>query len=157
MNDSKPKFLKPRDKINKVADRDGIYITVSPAGAISFRLDDRMNGRRESLALGRQGPNGVTLRRLGACTAGLQQLELTDLRHPGRLRGNSRAENSHPPIRRRARKMQEVKSQASAQRFLTTQAAICNTFCTEPHPIRRQSLRPFDGQARRFWNEAVAA
>jgi len=38
LNDRKLKSLKPRDKIYKVADRDGIYVTVSPAGAISFRL-----------------------------------------------------------------------------------------------------------------------
>jgi len=61
LNDSKLKSLKPRDKIYKVADRDGIYVTVSPAGAISFRLDYRMNGRRESLTLGRYGPDGITL------------------------------------------------------------------------------------------------
>ena len=61
LNDSKLKSLKPRDKIYKVADRDGIYVTVSPAGAISFRLDYRMNGRRESLTLGRYGPDGSTL------------------------------------------------------------------------------------------------
>ncbi|TIO63930.1 Arm DNA-binding domain-containing protein, partial [Mesorhizobium sp.] len=46
------KKLKPKDKIYKVADRDGMYATVSPAGQISFRYDYRMNGRRETVTLG---------------------------------------------------------------------------------------------------------
>ena len=61
LTDSKLKSLKPRDKIYKVTDRDGIYVTVAPTGAISFRLDYRMNGRRESLTLGRYGSDGITL------------------------------------------------------------------------------------------------
>ncbi|PVM92777.1 tyrosine-type recombinase/integrase [Caulobacter endophyticus] len=61
LNDSKLKSLKPRDKLYKVADRDGIYVTVATTGAISFRLDYRMNGRRESVTLGRYGADGITL------------------------------------------------------------------------------------------------
>jgi transposase-like protein len=87
----------------------------------------------------------------------LKELELIDLHHPGRLRENNRAENSHLPIRRRERKMQGFKSQASAQRFLTTHAAIYNTFYTQSHLIRRQTLRQFRGEAMHVWNEAVAA
>jgi integrase len=63
LNDSKLKSLKPQEKLYKVTDRDGIYVTVAPTGAISFRLDYRMNGRRESLTLGRYGPDGITLAR----------------------------------------------------------------------------------------------
>ncbi len=61
LNDSKLKGLKPQDKIYKVADRDGIYVTVFPTGSITFRLDYRLHGRRESLTLGRYGPDGITL------------------------------------------------------------------------------------------------
>jgi hypothetical protein len=61
LTDSKLKALKPKAKIYKVADRDGIYVTVSPTGGISFRLDYRLNGRRESLTLGRYGSDGTTL------------------------------------------------------------------------------------------------
>jgi integrase len=63
LNDSKLKSLKPQDKLYKVADRDGVYVTVATTGAISFRLDYRMNGRRESLTLGRYGADGITLAR----------------------------------------------------------------------------------------------
>ena len=37
------KHLKPKDAIYKVADRDGMYVTVSVVGTISFRFDYRLN------------------------------------------------------------------------------------------------------------------
>ena len=116
-------------------------------------------GPRESSSSRNQpiDPVSITTDGLSAYTAALKQLELIDLHHPGRLRENNRAENSHLPIRRRERKMQGFKPQASAQRFLTTLAAIYNTFYPEPHLIRRQTLRQVRGEAMRVWNEAVAA
>jgi hypothetical protein len=53
LTDIKLKSLKPRKKAYKQADRDGMYVTVSPAGTISFRYDYRLNGRRETLTIGR--------------------------------------------------------------------------------------------------------
>lgn len=53
LTDLKLKSLKPREKAYKVADRDGMYVTVSPAGTVSFRYDYRLNGRRETLTIGR--------------------------------------------------------------------------------------------------------
>lgn len=102
-------------------------------------------------------PVSITTDGLSSYTAALRQLGLLGIHRPGRLRENNRAENSHLPIRRRERKMQGFKSQASAQRFLTTHAAIYNTFYIQPHLIRRQTLRQFRGEALRIWNEAVAA
>jgi integrase len=46
------KTLKTQDKTYKVADRDGLYVTVSPKGLVTFRYDYRLNGRRETLTLG---------------------------------------------------------------------------------------------------------
>lgn len=63
LNDSKLKSLKPREKLYKVSDRDGIYVTVATTGTITFRLDYRINGRRESVTLGRYGSDGITLLR----------------------------------------------------------------------------------------------
>ncbi len=55
------KKLKPRDKLYKVADRDGMYIAMAPSGQITFRYDYRLNGRRETLTIGRYGADGVSL------------------------------------------------------------------------------------------------
>lgn len=56
---------------------------------------------------------------------------LDHVHRPGRLRENNRAEDSLLPIRTREREMQLFKSQASAQRFLTTHAGVYNTFYTQ--------------------------
>lgn len=88
--------------------------------------------------------------------APLQELGLSDLHRPARLRENNRGENSHLPIRRRERQQQLFKSQASAQRFLTIHAAIYNTFYTQRHLISRPTLRRFRGDAEVAWKAATA-
>ena len=61
LTDAALKNLKPKAKAYKVTDRDGMYVLVSPSGAMSFRLDYRLNGRRETLNIGRYGRDGVSL------------------------------------------------------------------------------------------------
>ncbi|WP_239031813.1 Arm DNA-binding domain-containing protein [Paroceanicella profunda] len=61
--DAAIKALKPREKLYKVADRDGMYVAVQPSGAIVFRYDYRINGRRETLTLDRYGSAGMSLAR----------------------------------------------------------------------------------------------
>jgi len=63
LTDAAIKALKPKDKLYKIVDRDGMYVVVQPSGAIVFRLDYRLNGRRETLTLGRYGPAGLSLAR----------------------------------------------------------------------------------------------
>lgn len=53
LTDLKLKTMKPADKARKVADRDGLYVLATPAGSLLFRYDYRINGRRETLAIGR--------------------------------------------------------------------------------------------------------
>jgi integrase len=53
LTDTQLKNLTPREKAYKFADRDGLYVAVSPTGGKSFRYDYRVNGRRETLTLGR--------------------------------------------------------------------------------------------------------
>ena len=78
-------------------------------------------------------------------------------RHEQGLRKNNRAENSHQPVRRRARKMQRFKSPGSAQRFLSTHAAVHNTFNVQRHLTSRATLRVLRGEALQTWRAATAA
>jgi len=102
-------------------------------------------------------PESITTDGLKSYSRALRILKIPELHRPGGLIGNNRAENSHLPIRRRERKMQKFKSQLSAQRFLTTHAAIYNTFYTQPHLVRRPTLKILRGNAMEVWKEATAA
>lgn len=55
LTETKLKSIKPTDKTYKISDRDGLYVAVSKAGAISFRYDYRINGRRETITFGKYG------------------------------------------------------------------------------------------------------
>ena len=61
LTDTKIKSLKPKDKVYKIADRDGLYVSVSVAGTVTFRYDYRINGRRETLTIGKYGADGINL------------------------------------------------------------------------------------------------
>lgn len=63
LTDAAIKALRSQKKLYKVSDRDGMYVVVQPSGAIVFRYDYRLNGRRETLTLGRYGPDGLSLAR----------------------------------------------------------------------------------------------
>ena len=69
---------------------------------------------------------------------------------------NNRAENSHQPTRRRERKMQGFKSRGSAQRFLSTHAAVYNTFNVQRHMTSASTHRSFRAAAMDVWRAAVA-
>ena len=60
LTDAELRNQKPKSKIYKASDRDGMYVTVSPSGTVTFRYDYRLNGRRETLTLGRYGPGGIS-------------------------------------------------------------------------------------------------
>ncbi|WP_334320420.1 tyrosine-type recombinase/integrase [Gilliamella apicola] len=55
LTETKLKSIKPTDKTYKISDRDGLYVAVSKTGAISFRYDYRINGRRETITFGKYG------------------------------------------------------------------------------------------------------
>ncbi len=63
LTDTALKNLKALDNSYKVADRDGMYVVVATSGTVTFRYDYRLNGRRETLTLGRYGPSGISLAR----------------------------------------------------------------------------------------------
>jgi transposase-like protein len=53
--------------------------------------------------------------------------------------------------------MQRFKSQGSAQRFLSANAAIYNVFNLQPHLISRKTLRRFRAAATDGWTAATTA
>lgn len=101
-------------------------------------------------------PEAITTDGLTSYSAALRALDLEDLHRSGRLRENNRAENSHLPVRQRERKMQGFKNQPSAQRFLSTHAAVYNTFAIQRHLISRRNLRRFRAEAHAAWAKATA-
>ena len=70
---------------------------------------------------------------------------------------NNRAENSHQPTRRRELKMQRFKSAGSAQKFLSTHAAIYNTFNVQRHLASAKTHRTLRAEAMSTWRHAVTA
>jgi len=70
LSDTKLRGLRPKERAYKVVDRDGMYAMVLVSGVISFRYNYTVNGRQETLVLGRYGSGGLTLaearERLGA-------------------------------------------------------------------------------------------
>ena len=77
--------------------------------------------------------------------------------HEKGLHKNNRAENSHQPVRQRERKMQPFKFAGSAQRFLSSHAAVYNTFNVQRHLISRRTVRAFRAGAMEQWHSAAAA
>lgn len=63
LTDTALKHLKPKAKPYKVSDRDGMFVLVSPGGTISFRIDYRLHGRRETVTLGKYSPSDLSLAR----------------------------------------------------------------------------------------------
>ena len=84
-----------------------------------------------------------------------RELGLERRRERGRWK-NNRAENSHQPTRRRERKMQRFKIAGSAQKFLSTHAAVYNTFNVQRHLISAQTHRALRAAAMTTWRNAVA-
>ena len=74
----------------------------------------------------------------------------------GRWR-NNRAENSHQLTRRQECKMQGFKNAGSAQRFLSSHAAVYNTFNVQRHLTSASKHRAFCTAAMSTWREVVAA
>ena len=88
--------------------------------------------------------------------AAARDLRLKNRHERGRWK-NNRAENSHQPTRRRERKMQRFKSVGSAQKFLSSHAAVYNTFNVQRHLTSAQTHRTLRAAAMNTWREAVAA
>ncbi len=101
-------------------------------------------------------PEAIMTDGLASYRSALRELGLDRIHRPVRLGENNRIENSHLAIRRRERQQQLFKSQTLAQRFLSTYAAIYNTFNVQRHLISRPTLRRFRAEADAVWAAATA-
>jgi putative transposase len=101
-------------------------------------------------------PTAIVTDKLPSYGAALSDLG-RKARHITGGRANNRAENSHLPIRQRERRMQRFKSAGSAQRFLSTHAALYNVFNVQRHLISRRTLRQFRTEAMSRWDAVTAA
>ena len=102
-------------------------------------------------------PETIVTDGLASYSAAARELGCKGRHRAGRLRDNNRAENSHLSIRRRECKQQRFKSQGSAQRFLTTHAAVYNTFNVQRHLIHRATFRHLRTEALAIWVAATAS
>src|SRR5437764_5277915 len=125
---------------------------------VQRRRDKRAALRLMRKLVRKQGftPKLLTTDKLGSYGSAFRHLRLTCPHEQG-LRANNRAENSHQVVRRRERKMQRFKSARSAQRFLSTHAAVHNTFNFQRHLVSRSTLRTFRAEAAARWRDATAA
>jgi transposase-like protein len=125
---------------------------------VQRRRDSRTALRLMRKLLKKQGfaPKLLVTDKLRSYAAAFRRLRLTCPHEQG-LRKNNRAENSHQAVRRRERKLQRFKSARSAQRFLSMQAAVHNTFNLQRHLVSGSTLRIFRAEATAYWQSAVAA
>src|SRR6202051_1880298 len=101
-------------------------------------------------------PDRLVTDDLRSYAAASHALGLARRHERGRWR-NNRAENSHQPTRRRERQMQGFKSAGSAQKFLSTHAAVYNIFNVQRHLMSARTHRTFRAAATNTWREEVAA
>ena len=101
-------------------------------------------------------PVAIVTDKLRSYGSALRELGIARRQDTGRWK-NNRAENSHQPLRQRERRMKRFKSPGSAQRFLSTHAAVYNVFNIQRHQISRRTLRVFRDQAMLTWSQATVA
>jgi len=141
-----------------------MWRAVDQEGEVLDFLVQKRRNKRAALKLlrkllGKQGyaPDQFVTDGLLSYGAALETLSGRSHHRPGRLRDNNRAENSHLPVRRRERKMQRLKSQGQAQRFVATYGTIYNLFNVQRHLISRSTLCSFRANAMEAWINASAA
>ena len=138
-----------------------LWRAIDHEGEILDMLVQRRRDKPAALKLMRKllrkqgfAPRLVVTHKLRSYGAAFRDLHLT-CRHEQGPQKNNRAENSHQVVRPRERKMQRFKSAASAQRFLSMQAAVHNTFNHQRHLISRSTLRIFRAEAAAQWLEPL--
>lgn len=108
--------------------------------------------------LKRQGfvPDAIVTDRLRSYGAALRKPGLTNHHEMGG-RLNNRVEVSHQTSRQRERQWRRFRSPGSAQKFLSTHAAIYNQFNIQRQLITCRTMKIFRSEALANWREVVAA
>jgi putative transposase len=101
-------------------------------------------------------PDRLVTDDLRSYSAAVRHLGIESRHETGRWK-NNRAESFRRPTRRREIKMQRFKSAGSAQQFLSTHAAVYNTFNVQRHLGSANSHRALRAAAMDPWCEAAAA
>ena len=140
-----------------------LWRTVDSEGEV---LDIPVQSRRNKTAalklmrklLKKQGfvPDTFVTDKLPSHSAALKDLGLSK-HHESGGRKNNRAENSHLPVRQRERRMQRFKSPGSAQRFLSTHAAIYSAFNVQRHLLPRAIFKMFQAETFAVWRQSCLA
>ncbi|NIA71381.1 IS6 family transposase [Pelagibius litoralis] len=122
------------------------------------RRDKRAAKKLIRKLLRKQGisPTAVVTDKLRSYGAALGDLGLKE-RHETGGRLNNRAENSHPPVRRRERSWIGFKRPGSTQRFLSTHAVVYNCFNLQRHLFSRRTLKTFRDVTFTEWRIATQA
>ena len=136
-----------------------LWRAVDHEGEVLEILVQRRRDRSAAVKLMRKqgfAPTRATTDKLRSYSAAFRHLGLSRHHEQG-LRQNNRPENSQQVVRRRERKMQRFKSAASAQRFLSVQAAVHNTFNLQRHLVSPSTLRIFRSEPAAQWRSASNA
>ncbi len=143
------KIAGKRNWLWRAVDEEGEVLDI----LVQSRRDTKAAVRLMRKLIRKQGfaPEVLVTDKLGSYGAAKRKLGLL-ARHEQGLR-----KNSHQPTRRRERKMQRFKSTGSAQRFLSSHAAVHNTFNTQRHLVSRRTLRHFRAEAASTWEVATAS
>ena len=101
-------------------------------------------------------PNKVVTDKLPSYGAALRDLNMTG-KHVTGGRSNNRRRIRTCRFDKENAGCRGFKSSGSAQRFLSTHAAIYNTFNVQRHLITRKTMRQFRGDAMNMWRTVTAA
>ena len=165
---------KRRPKPYSIWHLDAVYLKIGGRFAYLWRtvdaegevLDVLVQSRRDKSAAGKlirkllkkyeMIPDRLVTDDLGSYGAPARELGIEGRHERGKWK-NNRAENSHQPTRRRELKMQRYKCAGSTRRFLSTHAAVFNTFHVQRHLTSARTHRTLRAAAMNVWREAAAA
>jgi putative transposase len=107
-------------------------------------------------ALKRHGrPQAIVTDGLRSYSAALKELGADDRQEIGRWQ-NNRAENSHPPFRRRERAMARFRRMKTLQKFSSVHASVHNHFSQERHLVSREIYKQRRSAALAEWRSVLA-